>query len=571
MPKSPSKIYRNNESNIDLGLKIERFLEIEQLVEDGSTTRDACRYIINKYDLNLSEKALCMQLYRFQSNGRKFDKRCIFKAEEELLFVAILESFSLINRPLDRQTFLSHVEAYLNLGHPWDASKWFRDFLNRHKHRISVKVVKSLTHNRFSSISIDYVNEFIKDYEKILVEKKIDENLIFNADECRISFVPKKMQIKGIESISKPMHSYIEPGNFRCATYIPFFNKSKIYFQVIILPSDGKTKVNISLSKYRYYTRNGIIPTYFATTTSGYLDSKTWVEIIKKFIEIIKNHEKNKNILILLDKLAIHSSFESVELLIKNRVHVLYIPAHCTHFLQPADQFVFSSFKQHLRKKYRKRMVMLRNQDKICLDLISNIDEVTIRITEDVIKASWATTGLIPFEKEKILNRTKSFNGSTKNVTIYDNFRDILMNIISECTGTSNTVGFIIPAGVTKPLLPDEFVKEIEKHNTEIQNRNKITSLKRKMVDKNNLKLNKKRKISEVVNLTCHCGFHSKIKSRQISKKTKFYECKSCKSFKVCEDCDKQCPEYLISHENDCPYFLKLVKQTANQKLSNTS
>ena len=144
------------------------------------TMIDACMTVIEDRHLDIDGRALCMQFRRYLDNGKKRDKRCIFDEETELLFVSILEGMSLLNRCLDRCTFIEHVATFAKRGDQWNANNWCDDFMIRHHDKISTKALQALGQVRFDTTHIDLFQEFGDNYLSLLEQKHIQNNLIFN-------------------------------------------------------------------------------------------------------------------------------------------------------------------------------------------------------------------------------------------------------------------------------------------------------------------------------------------------------------------------------------------------------
>ena len=53
-------------------------------------------------------------------------------------------------------------------------------------------------------------------------------------------------------------------------------------------------------------------------------------------------------VLLMQDGHSNHNSFELIQVARKNDIHLLYLPAHITHVLQPLDVGVISSFKHNV-------------------------------------------------------------------------------------------------------------------------------------------------------------------------------------------------------------------------------
>lgn len=564
--RSFAPTYRNSSFNSNLELKIQVFLEIEQLLAKNITSFDSCNQLINKYSLDISIRGLYMQFQRYIQNGKKFDKRALFDAQTELLFVSIIEAFSLINRSFDRSTFISHVAKFGKLGSDWNGDGWYQGFMNRHKTRIGNKTLQTLNAARSNPQLEDELKKFGQMYLAIIKNKEIEENLIFNVDETRIAINPKNMHFRGIESKKKTMNNIVEPSHHPCATYIPFINNKKIFMQVIVLPSEHVSSIKMKINKTKYYTRSNKTLTYYCTTASGWLNGSCWMLILSKFIEKIRLNEKNKNILLLMDNLKIHCDFDVVKICMENNINILYFPAYSSHIIQPADQFFFSNLKRKFKRNYRKKMVTSSRYRALNLELIESIEESTNSITEETIKGSWAQTGLIPYDFAKLSDRIKLFAGKIKKQTIFDDIREMFMSIINESLDSGTGDEYAFPKQLNGLLLFDELVEKLRKTKEEISTK-KIQNNSKKR-NKEYIKEISSDNVDNNINskFICFCNYHETLKSGEITKSTIFHECSFCKTFRICNNCYLLLPEYISSHESDCQEFQKLVRSSAKKR-----
>src|SRR5208282_946458 len=87
-----------------------------------------------------------------------------------------------------------------------------------------------------------------------------------------------------------------------------------------------------------------------------------------------------------------------------NNVYYCYLPAHCSHGLQPLDNRVFNTSKAAYRKELEKLAVLT---DSIPVDKVNFIRAYTkareIRITEKNILSGWRITRNWPISRTKAL------------------------------------------------------------------------------------------------------------------------------------------------------------------------
>ena len=87
--------------------------------------------------------------------------------------------------------------------------------------------------------------------------------------------------------------------------------------------------------------------TTFRCSDSGWVNSELFMDWFKLFTEMIP---PTRPILFIVDGHASHISVEVIEYAQKNQIHMLCLPAHTTHLLQPLDVGVFKSLKSFYYK-----------------------------------------------------------------------------------------------------------------------------------------------------------------------------------------------------------------------------
>jgi hypothetical protein len=92
----------------------------------------------------------------------------------------------------------------------------------------------------------------------------------------------------------------------------------------------------------------GAIPnTMFMNSENGWINSGIFLEWLKFFVA---NIPPTRPVLLIQDGHASHMSNEAIEFSRSNHIHVLCLPSHTTHILQPLDVGVFKSFKVNFSK-----------------------------------------------------------------------------------------------------------------------------------------------------------------------------------------------------------------------------
>ncbi len=92
----------------------------------------------------------------------------------------------------------------------------------------------------------------------------------------------------------------------------------------------------------------GAIPdTLFCNSDNGWINSGVYIEWLKFFSRKIP---PIRPVLLIQDGHGTHISIDVIEFARENGIHILCLPAHTTHILQPLDVGVFKSFKSNFSK-----------------------------------------------------------------------------------------------------------------------------------------------------------------------------------------------------------------------------
>ena len=92
----------------------------------------------------------------------------------------------------------------------------------------------------------------------------------------------------------------------------------------------------------------------------------------------------------------------------QNNVHVVYIPPHSSHVLQPLDLSCFSAVKSHYRKQ-NSELAILDNAAPVkkrrFVKCYHHAQEEGL--TTRVIQAGWRATGLVPYNPQSVINSSQ--------------------------------------------------------------------------------------------------------------------------------------------------------------------
>jgi len=128
------------------------------------------------------------------------------------------------------------------------------------------------------------------------------------------------------------------------------------------------------LMKYLDQIERHIQP-LFAFTESGY----------KYYLRIELLYPGLESCLI-LDRLSFHLNEEIIVYIVKNKLHVVYLPAHTTHFLQPSDDKIFATFKKLVREELHRQLTVVRpNRRQLGEELVAIVPKESLLLPEGIL------------------------------------------------------------------------------------------------------------------------------------------------------------------------------------------
>ena len=143
----------------------------------------------------------------------------------------------------------------------------------------------------------------------------------------------------------------------------------------------------------------------FTSTDKGWINQAValqWLEQI--FIPYTQPEDPTQQRLLVLDGHNSHTTVEFMWLCHSNNIHVIYLPAHTSHVLQPLDLSIFSPLKHG----YRKYLNQLNNWSESTVlgkqAMIQCVQKARQdALTSKNIRAGWKATGLWPVSIAKPL------------------------------------------------------------------------------------------------------------------------------------------------------------------------
>ncbi|KAM5528475.1 transposase [Fusarium oxysporum f. sp. phaseoli] len=150
---------------------------------------------------------------------------------------------------------------------------------------------------------------------------------------------------------------------------------------------------------------NKIADWYYITSDNGWTDNHIAVEWLKEvYLPQTQPADESDARLIILDGHGSHVSDECMATCFLNNVYCCYLPAHCSHGLQPLDNGVFNASKAAYRKELQKLASLT---DSAPVDKVNFIKAYAkareVGMTKKNIFSGWRVTGNWPISRRKAL------------------------------------------------------------------------------------------------------------------------------------------------------------------------
>lgn len=214
--------------------------------------------------------------------------------------------------------------------------EWALSFLKRHK--LSLRTPSKTSLARIMGFNKVQVDVFFKNLEELIAKHKFPPSRIFNMDESGINTVPNKapkvVSTRGKKCVGKV--SSAERGQL--TTVICTVSASGNYVPPVIIFARKRLKPELM---------NGAPPdSLMLCSDSGYSNSDLFPIWLQHFQKHVQSSDSNP-VLLVLDNHSSHISIEAVMFCRQNSIHLLSLPPHSSHKMQPPDKCFFKPLKEY--------------------------------------------------------------------------------------------------------------------------------------------------------------------------------------------------------------------------------
>lgn len=203
---------------------------------------------------------------------------------------------------------------------------WYYNFLARHPN-ISLRRPEATSINRITAFNEEETDIFFVNLKALMITYKFKSDSIYNIDETGISTVQRNSRIlapKGLKQVGKCTSA--ERGSL--TTVVNCFNAGGSYIPPFFIFK--RKRMNAQLMKDSNSNMVACI------SDSGWINESIYIDWLQHFKGFAKPSADNP-VLLVLDNHESHISLKAYEFCRKNFIHVLTLPPHTSHRMQPLD------------------------------------------------------------------------------------------------------------------------------------------------------------------------------------------------------------------------------------------
>lgn len=322
--------------------------EALQQVSEGKSVKSVALHF------NIPRSTLRDRIKNNSTSNPSMGRNPVFnKEQEEILKKRVLTMANLfygINiTELRRMAF--DVAEDLKIKHNFNEATrmagedWVAGFRKRNP-EISLRKPSATSINRVIGFSKEEVKLFFNNLESLMDKHSFGPTRIFNVDETGISSVQKpvhilapkgKHQVGGITSWERGRNITVICSMSASGSFIP---------PMFIYPRKRMSPI---------LERGGPAGSVYTCSHNGWSNETIFLDWLKHFQGTVKSSLEDP-VLLILDNHGSHVSIESYEFCRENHIHMLSIPPHTSHKIQPLDVSFFGPLKRALNKECDKFM-----------------------------------------------------------------------------------------------------------------------------------------------------------------------------------------------------------------------
>jgi hypothetical protein len=270
---------------------------------------------------------------------------------------------------------------------------WFKGFMERHPD-LRVRKPEALSAARAMGMNKVLVDKWFQEYDNLVTSLGIKEvpSHIWNCDETGL--VDHFERRRAVGTVGEPCYQITANEKGETTTVLACFNAVGTYAPLLFVFKGSRLQAK--------WCVGSPASSLVGVSPNGWINSSLFAEWAAKFVSFLPT-DSHPHVL-LLDGHSSHVyNVEFLRLMKLHNVHIFCFPAHCSHWLQPADKSLFKSVKHFWNEEGWKRTKQsggARLQRDEFFGLFSTVwsKSATIEIAQNGFRA----TGLFPVNAKAI-------------------------------------------------------------------------------------------------------------------------------------------------------------------------
>ena len=262
--------------------------------------------------------------------------------EEEFSLVEFLIECASIGYATSRRDVIAIAQQIARVRDPQAeiTRGWWDSFRRRHP-EISLRQAEPLSYARAAANNPEVIDKYFDSLEEIIEVNGLSKRpgQIFNCDKTGMPLVHKPPKV--VTSVGQKHPYAITSGDKTQITVLACASASGYSIPPMVI-FDRKT--------IREDMIEGELPqTFYGLSDSGWMDTELFAEWFK--FHFLRHAPSSRPLLLLLDGHTSHCNPSILRVALDEGVIIFCLPPHTTHLLQPLDNGVLSSLKDHWRKE----------------------------------------------------------------------------------------------------------------------------------------------------------------------------------------------------------------------------
>jgi hypothetical protein len=272
---------------------------------------------------------------------------------------------------------------------------WVPHFITRNP-RVASIVGRTIESARATAASYETIRAFLELFERTRVELGIQYEDMWNMDETGVALgVCTNAQVLASSTKKK---AYIKsPEDREWVSIIETISATGVKLQCLVI-FKGKHLQST------WFPAQGTPNWLYTTSENGWTSNSIGYEWLQRIFIPNTSPSNGGYRLLILDGHGSHTPIDFMWLCKLNKIHLLYLPAHASHLLQPLDLAPFSVLKTRYRNEIR-ALSALDDAAPIKKErfVVSYNKAREEALLDRVIRAGWRAAGLCPYNPDVVL------------------------------------------------------------------------------------------------------------------------------------------------------------------------